>query len=101
MIDQATFDRFNDAVELSKRMGASLPEVLDARDLLLTRKRRHQLQMQVLEDLLRRLALQSPNKLMSYYIQRPEGTAAEMFAAIQEWVETVVRAFDNGTLGDL
>lgn len=101
MIDQGTFERFAQAVDTSKRMGASLVEVLDARDLLLTKKRRHQLQMEVLEDLVRRLERQSPNKLMSFYMQRPEGTSAEMFAALQRWLEMVVRAFDNGTLGDL
>lgn len=101
MIDPNTFDRFNDAVQTAQRMGAHLSEVLDARQLLLTETRRHRLQLEVLEDLLRRFERQSPNKLMSFYMQRPDGTSAEMFAAVQSWLEAVVRHASNKTLEDL
>lgn len=101
MIDESTFEKFEAARETAQRTGYSLAEVLDARDLLLTPKRRMTLESRVLEDLLRRLERQSPGKIMAWHRQRPEGTSAEMFAAMLEWVEAVVRAHAKGTLEDL
>lgn len=101
MIDPTTFERFEDAALTAQRTGLALPEVLDGRALLLTPKRRLELEARVLEDLLRRLERQTPNKILSWHLQRPHGTAAEMFTALTEWVETVVRAHAKGTLEDL
>jgi hypothetical protein len=101
VIDASTFEKFQDACTTAQRTGFNLAEVLDGRGLLLTEKRKHDIEMRVLDDLVRRLSVQAPNKLLSWYQGRAEGTAAEMFAALQSWVETVVRNVEKGTLEDL
>lgn len=101
MIDPATFDKFQDACTVAQRTGFNLAEVLDGRGLLLTDKRRHDIEMRVLDDLVRRLSLQAPNKLLAWYQGRADGTAAEMLAAVQAWVDTVVQNVEKGTLSDL
>jgi hypothetical protein len=68
---------------------------------LLTAKRKHDLEVTAMLEIDRRLDHQSPNRLMSYFYGRPEGTAGEMFVSLQQWVETVVRNKINGTLEDL
>lgn len=101
MIDPATYGRYQEAEALAKRRGLALSEVLDSRRLLLTPARQHQIEVKILEDLLRRLDRQTPNKIMSYYLGRVDGTPAEMFAAMQQWLEAVVRNQANKTLEDL
>lgn len=100
-VDQGTYDRFLQAERRAKELGLPLIEVLDRAELLLTPQRRHRLQVQAIEDVTRRLDRQSPNKLMAHYYQRLDGTSAEMFAAMQQWFETVVRNFANKTLEEL
>lgn len=78
-----------------------LIEVLDRAELLLTPNRRHLLQVQATEDVTRRLDRQSPNKLMAYYYQRVDGTPAEMFFALQQWFDVIVRNFADETLEEL
>lgn len=79
----------------------SFIEVLDRAELLLTPRRRHLLQVQAVEDLTRRLDRQSANKLMAYFYQRVDGTPAEMFTAMQQWFDVVVRNFADETLEEL
>lgn len=100
-VDLATYERFLLAEKRAKELGLSLIEVLDRAELLLTKTRRHALQIQAAEDVVRRLERQSPNKLMAHYYQRIDGTPAEMFAAMQQWFEAVVRNYANKTLEDL
>ncbi len=100
-VDPLTYERFLLAEKRAKELGLSLIEVLDRADLLLTQQRRHLLQVEVLEDLARRMSRQSANKLMAYYYQRVDGTPAEMFAAAQQWVDVVVRNFADKTLEEL
>jgi hypothetical protein len=38
---------------------------------------------------------------MAHYVQRADGTAAEMFEAAKIWFDAVVRSLANGTLEDL
>ena len=100
-VDLETYERFLLAEKRAKELGLSVIEVLDRAQLLLTKQRRHHLQVQAIEDVTRRLDRQSPNKLMSHYYQRVDGTPAEMFSALQRWFEAVVRNYANETLEDL
>lgn len=100
-VDKATYDRFLQAERRAKELGLPLIEVLDRAELLLTPQRAHQLQVRAAEDVTRRLERQSPNKLMAHYYQRVDGTPSEMFYAMQQWFETVVRNFANKTLEEL
>lgn len=79
----------------------SLMEVLDRAQLLLTASRRHNLQVEALEDLYRRLDRQSPNKLLAYSYNRDNGTAGEMFEAMKTWILLVVTKFADKTLEEL
>jgi hypothetical protein len=101
LIDPHTFERFQVAQDLARHQGLALPEVLDDKRLLLTRSREHDIQVRTLEDLLRRLDRQSPNKIMAYHHGRIDGTPAEMFAAMRSWLETVSRNLANKTLEDV
>ena len=101
MVDPETYGKFLEAQEQAKQLGMSLMEVLDRRRLLVTQKRDHDIRVETLEDMLRRLSRQSPNKIMAYYYGRVDGTGMEMFSAVQMWLEAVVRHQANGTLGDL
>ena len=100
-IDPETYRRYLLAEKRAKDLGMTVMEVLDHAQLLLTQKRRHNLQVQALEDLLRRLDRQNPNKLMAHNINRADGSAAEMFEAVKAWIEIVLRHQANGTLEEL
>lgn len=100
-VDSETYERFLLAERRAKELGMPFVEVLDRAELLLTRRRRHLLQVQAVEDLTRRLDRQSANKLMAYFYQRIDGTPAEMFAALQQWFDAVVRNFADETLEEL
>ena len=100
-VDPDTYERFVLAEQRAKALGMSLMEVLDRAQLLLTRERLHRVKLESLLDLERRLAAQNPNKLLSYYYQRPDGTASEMFEATRNWVTIVVSKFADRTLEEL
>jgi len=101
VIDEETYKRFLDAQERAKQSGLALIEALDYRRLLLTKQREHDIKVALLEDLYRRLDLQSPNKLLSFYIGRPDGSAAEMFEAVKQWLDTVTSYLAEDKLEDL
>lgn len=100
-VDQPTYDRFVKAEQRAKELGLSLIEVLERGDLLLTTKRRHDIQVQAVEELFRRLDRQNPNKLMAYFYNRTEGTAHEMFEATKQWLALVINNQADKTLEDL
>jgi hypothetical protein len=100
-IDPETYQRYLLAEKKARDLGLSLTEVLDHSQLLLTKKRRHNIEVTVVEELSRRLGRQSPNKLMSHYYGRVDGTSAEMFEAMRQWVEAVCRNLANETLEEL
>ncbi len=100
-VDPETYRRFLLAEKRAKDLGMSLMEVLDRAQLLLTDKQRHSIQVTAVEDVYRRLDRQSPNKLMSHYLGRADGTATEMFEATKIWFEIVLRHQANGTLEEL
>lgn len=100
-VDPGTEAQFNRAVASAKKHGYPLMEVLDRSDLLLTTKRKHDLEVQANEQLWQRLDRQSPNKLMSYFHQKPDGTAHEMFEALKQWLALVINNQAEGTLEDL
>ncbi len=100
-VDPETYRRFLLAERRAKDLGLSFLEVLDRGQLLLTQGRRHGIEVGALEDLYRRFDRQSPNKLMSHYLNRADGTAAEMFEATKLWFEIVLRHHANGTLEEL
>ena len=100
-IDPDTYFKYEQAHERAKELGLAASEVLDRSGVLLTVKRRHDIEVQTMEDVSRRLRRQSAAKLMSFYYGRNEGTAAEMFEAIQQWLDLVCVNKAEGTLGDL
>ena len=101
VIDVNTYTRFVEAEIAAKERGLSLVEALDYRRLLLTAKLERDIAVNALEDALRRLELQSPNRLMSYYFGRVDGTSAEMLEAVKMWLETVCRNRGEGKLEGL
>lgn len=101
MVDTATYARFEEVREHARRNGLSLVEALDHQGLLWTVDRELAVKLAVLDDLLRRLELQSPNKLMSFYVNRSDGTAGEMLEAVKMWFDAVSRHIAEGTLGDI
>ena len=107
--DPVTYAKYQAAVAKSRRLGRPLVEVLEADGLLATEARVHSIQVQLLADVLRRFERQSPNRLMSFYTSkldatgtgRVEGTGAEMFAAVELWLETVHKHLVNKELKEL
>jgi hypothetical protein len=100
-VDHDTYTRYLQAEQRAKELGLTLFEVLDHNRLLLTKKRKHNVEVAVLEDVVRRLDRQSPNKLMAHYFNRVDGTPAEMFEALKMWLEAVYRNLANETLEEL
>ena len=100
-VDPETYRRFLLAEQRAKDLGMALPEVLDRAQLLLTQARRHAIEVGIMEDLYRRFDRQSPNKLLSHYLNRADGTANEMFEATKVWLEIVLRHQANNTLEEL
>ena len=100
-VDPETYRRYLLAEKRARDLGLSLTEVLDRSQLLLTAQRRHNIEVSILEQIWRRLDRQAPNKLMSHYINRPEGSSAEMFEAVKLWFEVVIRHLAEGTLEEL
>lgn len=101
VVDAETFDRFNMAQQHAKEQGLALVEALDFRRLLLTRDREHAIVLSAMEDIQRRLDRQSANKILSFYYGRTDGTAAEMFEALKQWLEAVCRNYAQNTLEEL
>lgn len=100
-VDPDTEKQFILAEQRAKALGMSLMEVLDRAQLLLTPKRRHDLQVEALEDLYRRLDRQNPNKLLAFSYNRDNGTAGEMFEAMKTWTLLVITKFSDETLEEL
>lgn len=107
--DPATYAKFQAAVTKSRRLGRPLVEILEADGLLTTEARIHMIQVEVLADVIRRFEKQSPNRLMSFYTGkldasghgRVEGTGAEMFAAVEMWLQTLQKYLVNKELEEL
>lgn len=100
-VDPDTYARYVAAEKKAHDQGYALVEVLDHNRLLLTKRLEHQLTVAAVEQVCRRLDRQSPNKLMSHYLGRVDGTPAEMLEAVKMWFEAVCRNMANGTLEDL
>lgn len=99
-VDPETYAKFLRAEQKAKDLGLSLMEVLDRAGLLLTPQRRRDIEVTAMLEIDRRLDKKSANELLSFYYDRPNGTAAEMLDCAQRFVETVVRNKINGTLED-
>lgn len=100
-LDRETYERFQKFDTYARRKGLSLAEVLHDAEMLLTSRRRRQLEVEALENALRRLRVQNPNKLMSFAFQRVEGSSADMLEAVGVWLEVLIRHWADGTLEDL
>lgn len=100
-VDQTTYERFVEAEAFARSRGLSLVELLDGRQLLLTPVQQRRIEAEFLADLIRRYEVQSPNKLLSFYRNEPSGSAADMFAAVQEWLEVLQQHHQQGTLTEL
>lgn len=91
VIDKLTYERFLKAKEDARERGVPLVEALSYRRLLLTPALEREIAVGMLEEVIRRLNSQSPNRIMSYYYGRIEGTSTEMFEAMKQWLETICR----------
>lgn len=100
-IDPDTYARYHEVIDRAQELGMSPIELLDRRELLLTAARRRKIQTELMEDLVRRFELQTPNKLLMFHLGHPAGTASEMKDAVEEWLITVARNVEQGTLGDI
>lgn len=100
-IDADTYAMLLRVQERAKKLGMDPLEGFQQADLLLTPRRRHEISVDAAGDLVRRLRRQSPNKLMSFSLQRVEGTAAEMFEATLVWLDLYLQQLADGTLEDL
>lgn len=100
-IDPEFYEKFLLAEQKAKELGVPFSEILDRNGLLATKARVHNIRVQLAEDMSRRLERQSPNKLMSFYVDKPDGSGYEMFEAVKLWFEKVVSNLANGTLEDL
>lgn len=100
-IDPETYRRYLIAEKMAKDLGLPLSEVLDRARLLMTKQRQLLIETRILEDVWRRLDRQSPNKLMSHFIGRADGTASEMLDAVKAWFEVVLKHLAEGRLEDL
>jgi hypothetical protein len=101
-LDADTYIAFKQAERRAKELGLSLAETLYRADLLITKQRRHDLEVQAVENLFRRLDRQNAAKLMGWFYEgRQAGTASEMFDATREWLHVVVTNWANETLEDL
>lgn len=100
-VDPKTYRAFQDARNVARTGGQDLGEVLDRRQLLLTPQRRHEIEAEAFRELGRRLGKQDPAKLLRFYFDRETGTAAEMFMAMQQWIDTLVRAVVDGRLEEV
>lgn len=97
-IDPMTYQRYEAAAARAQTMGRALAEVLDYDQLLLTEQQRHNLRVQALEDLYRRLERRSISEIMQFYLNRPTGTPEDAYRALLEWLETVIRKTADKTL---
>lgn len=100
-VDSETYEAFLKLERYARVQGRSLIEVLNEAEMLLTPRRKLQIQVAALENLQRRYLRQSPNKLMSFALGRVEGTSMDMFESVVVWNETLIRNWANGTLEDL
>ena len=101
MIDKKTFEQFRRAQKLAQERGLSLEEVLDRAELLLTPRRRHDIVIGAIAEVIRRLERQAPNKLMSHFHGKTEGTAAEGLIAAQQWLLTYHRLLVDHNVEEL
>lgn len=92
--DPKTYAKFEAAQHRARQLGRPLVELLEANGLLMSEARIHSIQVQLLADLIRRFERKNPNQLMSFYtsregaLGRADGTAAEMYAAVELWLDT-------------
>ena len=97
-VDPRTYARYERSREKADRLGLALSEVLDRDRLLLTEARERRIRVNELESLYWRLDVQSAAKLMRFYYERDDGTPEEMFKAIMQWLDAVIRAVADRTL---
>lgn len=90
-VDREFRDKWNKAVNTAGRNGFDLVETLERNGLLATPEWTHAIQVQALEDLHRRFEKRSPSELMQFFLGKSDGTPEDMFRAVSEWQEALIR----------
>lgn len=100
-IDPATYQRYQVAHLHARTQGKSLPEVLDDRRLLLTQYWEHQIKVDVLEDMLKRLEQKTIGDLMRVFnadYLNYGATPDQVYKLVLQWMNTFVVAVKTKTL---
>lgn len=93
---RATELAFDAALKWSKDRNIPLLEVLDQSGMLLTQEMTKHIVVKTLEGVYRRLEAQDPAKLLQVFTGRGHGTPDEMYRAILEWLEVLIKAYTDG-----
>lgn len=100
-IDPQTYQQFQVAVLHARTQGKSLPEVLDDRRLLLSQDREHQIRVDVLEAMQKRLEQKTIGDLMRVFNADHliyGATPDQVYKLVLQWVDTFVAAVKTKTL---
>jgi hypothetical protein len=90
-IDAKTRERLDQCVSVAQRSGQDVLEVLERHDLLNTPAKRKALEVAVLTDLWHRLDAQHASTILQVFTGKNSGTPEDMYRAILDWVEAVLR----------
>jgi hypothetical protein len=99
-IDPQTYNSYLTAEATAKVQGRSLVEVLDYRRLLLTQEREHQIRVDVLTAMYKRLEQKSIGDLLRVFAPDAahDVTPARTFEVFKQWLETFITAVQTKTL---
>ena len=90
-VDEKTYKVIQSVIDYANKQGRDVIEALDAGMLLLTPQRHRQLVDYTLTDLWNRLEAQHPSNIMSVFLGRNSGTPEDMYRAILDWLEAVIK----------
>lgn len=99
-IDPQTYNSYRVAEVSAKVQGRALVEVLDNRRLLLTQDREHQIRVDVLTAMYKRLDQKSIGDLLRVFAPDAahDTTPARTFEVFKRWLETFITAVETKTL---
>lgn len=100
-IDPHTYQQYRVAELHAQTRGKSLPEVLDDRRLLLTQEREHQIRVDVLEAMQKRLEQKTIGDLMRVFSAEYliyGASPDQVYKLVLQWVDTFVVAVKTKTL---
>lgn len=100
-IDPQTYERYRVADLHARTQGKALPEVLDDRRLLLTQDREHQIRVDVMEAMQKRLEQKTIGDLMRVFnadYLMHGASPDQVYKLVLQWVDTFVAAVKTKTL---